>query len=113
MHFNETQIINPKGREILVKAIKPLNLINLAQVHLILDHGVPALEYVLLTFVPINLFNNWFALSIILNLSHGAMGLELLQDLLSRENLLNLRIYLGFLVPVEYVIHCLELIIDY
>ena len=113
MHLYKASIINLKSLNIFLKSIEPFNLVNLVQIHLILNHSVPGLKDILLTVITIDFLGYWSTILISLYFCNSAVSLKFLEDLLSRENFLYRGINLGFLITIEDVGYCLEFVVDY
>lgn len=62
--INDSNIVNLQNVNILFKAFESFNLINLREIHLILDHIIPTLKHILLTCVIIYFLHNGLATSI-------------------------------------------------
>jgi hypothetical protein len=111
VHLNQAIIVDAQILYVVIEAVEPFDLVNLAEVHLILYHSVARLENILLAVVTVDLLYHGSSVPVGLHLNGSGMGLKLLEDLLARKDLLYLRIDLGLLIPIENVIDRLELIV--
>jgi len=103
--------VNFKRTDVFFEGLETFDLVYLGQVHLILAHGILALERPLLAVVAIHGLVDWVLISVCFNVGRKRVCLVLLQNLLPRQNLLNLLVHFCFVVSHENTVDCGEFVV--
>ena len=111
-YVNNADIVYLEHFYVLLKAFKAFDLINLGEVHLVLDHVVPALEHVLLASIVVDLLHDWLAASVCFYLGLDVLGLVLLQHLFAGDDVLDFTVNFVFNVARENTVDRLDFVID-
>ena len=113
MHLNKVEIICLKSIRIFFEVFEILYLVNLRQIHLPFNDCVPRFQNILGAFVIIDFLSNSDIWSIDLDFDLGTMRLILLQDLLAREDLIDLLYDFIFIISIEGTVDSIELVINH